>query len=306
MFDLYRLNIFLTVAREGSFNRAGQKLGMSAAGVSQHMQKLEAELRQKLFERSRRGVTLTEAGQSLLVHGQRLLDMSSEAKQALSARGFFQKNEVNVGATPGVSVYLMPDWLHCFRRDYPETTIHLHTGVTSQIVSELVEGKHDIAFVEGEVNQLDHKLGLLVLENVEQLVIVGPQHAWWQRPSVTIDELDGQSFIVRQRSSHTRQWLEQTLLQHGVRPVISAEFDNPESIKRAVANGACLTVLPLYAVQQEVKLGLLHAIQIEGQPLMRQMQLLWNRQQGLSRSVHAFVQQLNDRYPTLRTLPAPV
>lgn len=303
MLDLYRLHIFVTAAREGSFNRAGQRLGMSASGVSQHMQKLEAELGQKLFKRSPRGVTLTEAGQILHAHSVRLLEMSSETKSSLALKDDTPSSEVTIGATPGVSVYLMPEWIQSFRRNHPNTTVHLQTGTTSQVVASLLKGECDVVFVEGDVDELNSKYGKLVLDHVEQFVVVGPHHAWWGRTSVRIDDLNGQSFIVRQPRSHTRQWLEQTLLQHGVRPVISAEFDNPESIKRAVANGVCLTVLPYYAVQQEVGLGLLHAIPLEGQPLMRRLLLLWPLEHRLPRHARSFVFHLADRYPSIGRLP---
>jgi molybdate transport repressor ModE-like protein len=303
--DLYRLTIFMTVTREGSFNRAAQKLGMTASAVSQHIQTLEARLGKALFERSPRGVALTEAGKTLAYHGELLLAMTAKAEKAVMGDKPAPPEEVTLGATPGISAYLMPEWIQQFRTHYPTITVNLKTGVTSEVVNGLIEGKYDAAFVEGEFDpHAERRYGWLVLDEVEQMVVVGPQHPWWGRVSLRIDELNGQSFIVRQPSSHSRQWLEQTLLQHGVRMVISAEFDNPESIKRAVANGICLTVLPPYAVKQEVKFGLLQAIPLEGQPLMRAMHLLWSLERGLSHSGRAFILDLRDRYPNIELLPA--
>ncbi len=298
--DLYRLTIFMTVTREGSFNRAGQRLGMTASAVSQHVQTLEARLGKALFERSPRGVTLTAAGKDLAYYGERLLAMAAEAERAIMGEPAAPSEEVTLGATPGISVYLMPQWIQRFRSGHPNMTVNLQTGVTSEVVSGLLAGKYDAAFVEGEIDaQAAHQCRALLLEEVEQMVIVGRQHPWWGRATLPIDELNGQSFIVRQPRSHSRRWLEQVLLRHGVRMTISAEFDNPESIKRAVANGVCLTVLPLYAVKQEAAFGLLHAIPLAGKPLMRAMHLLWSVEHGLSRAGRAFVEHLASQYPSI-------
>lgn len=302
--DMYRLTIFMEVVRAGSFNRAGQRLGMTASAVSQHMQTLEAWFGRALFERSPRGVMLTEAGKALAHHGELLLTAAAEAERAVRGEQVDTSQELTLGATPGISTYLMPEWIQSFRSRYPQMSINVETGVTSQVVTGLVEGKYDAAFVEGEINAHgERKFGRLVLEEVEQMVVVGRQHPWWGRETLQIEALNGQSFIVRQSSSHSRQWLEQALLQHGVRPVISAEFDNPESIKRVVANGVCLTVLPPYAVKQEVEFGVLQAIPLEGKPLMRTLHLLWSLQHGLSAGGRSFVHHLQDRYPNVELLP---
>jgi DNA-binding transcriptional LysR family regulator len=302
--DLYRLTIFMAVARAGSFNRAGQRLGMTASAVSQHMQTLEARLGKPLFERSPRGVTLTEAGRDLAYYGELLLATAAEAERAIKGDQADPPSEITLGATPGISVYLMPEWIQSFRSRHPHMSINVETGVTSQVVAGLLEGKYDAAFVEGEIDPRDERdYGLLVLEEVEQMVVVGRQHPWWGRAALQIEELNGQSFIVRQPSSHSRQWLEQSLLQRGVRMVISAELDNPESIKRVVANGICLTVLPHYAVKQEVEFGVLQAIPLAGKPLMRTLHLLWSLQNGLSQGGRTFVSHLQDRYPNIGLLP---
>lgn len=290
----------MTVTREGSFNRAGRRLGMTASAVSQHIQTLEARLGKALFERSSRGVTLTAAGKDLAYYGERLLAMATEAERAIMGEPAALPEEVTLGATPGISVYLMPEWIQRFRSRHPGVTVNLQTGVTSEVVNGLLEGKYDAAFVEGEIDaQAARQCRALLLDEVEQMVVVGRQHPWWGRATTTINELNGQSFIVRQPRSHSRQWLEQALLQYSVRMAVSAEFDNPESIKRAVANGVCLTVLPLYAVKQEVAFGLLHAIPLEGQPLVRAMHLLWSVERGFSPAGRAFVKQLASQYSSI-------
>ncbi len=101
-----------------------------------------------------------------------------------------------------------------------------------------------LGLIEGELDEpVDAVLGVQMLDVVEQWVVVGPKHPWWGRAEVEIEELGRQTFVLRQRHSQTRIWLERVFQQHNLHPRIAAEFDNVESIKRAVINGMSITVL---------------------------------------------------------------
>ncbi|MBL8121094.1 MAG: LysR family transcriptional regulator, partial [Anaerolineae bacterium] len=170
-------------------------------------------------------------------------------------------------------------WVQQFRSRYPQLTVALQTGVTASIVSDVLGQQLDIGVIEGELDEhAPERLGVLVLETVEQQVVVGFKHPFWDVEAVRVDDLRGQSLIVRQMNSHSRSWLEGALREHGVEPVIGAEFDNLESIKRAVALGMCAAVLPSYVVQNEVNQRLLHMIPVEGKPFTRTLKLIWDRQ----------------------------
>jgi DNA-binding transcriptional LysR family regulator len=107
---------------------------------------------------------------------------------------------------------------------------------------------------------------------------------------------------VRQQNSQSRIWLDHALQQHSVEPLIGAEFDNLESIKRAVTVGACLAVLPSYVVQSEVEQHLLHMIPVEGRPFTRSLKLIWDAQTHFSPVTRAFLAALSERYPALKAL----
>ena len=96
---------------------------------------------------------------------------------------------------------------------------------------------------------------MVELETITQYVVVGRKHDFWARDEVGFPDLDGCTFIMRQPASQTRVWLDEMLARHGVTPRINAEFDNVESIKRTVAVGNGLTILPRYAIHDEETFG---------------------------------------------------
>lgn len=303
MLDLYKLQIFALTAEAGSFSGAAERLLMSQPGVSQHMQELESQLGVRLFNRGRRGVSLTQAGEKLLSYAQRILALAAEAENAVTDVAHIKAGQMAVGATPGAGVYLLPEWIQAFRAQYPHLNVTLQTGITPEIVAQVRAHRLDIACIEGELDDLTAAQVIVQpLEQVEQQVVIGPGHAWWGRGRLSLAELDGQAFIMRQPNSHSRRWLEAALAQHGIQPRVNATFDNVESIKRAVMAGDCLAVLPGYAVAQEVDLGLMQAIPLEGAPLVRALKLVWAREGYLSPVARAFLAHLQGHFPALASL----
>jgi DNA-binding transcriptional LysR family regulator len=166
-------------------------------------------------------------------------------------------------------VYLLPDWIVGFRGRYPNVSVSLETDITPKVIAAVQAGAADLALIEGEIDPTLGGLTISPLQDVEQWVVVGRQHPWWGVPAVEIADLTGQQFITRQKTSRSRQWLEDQLARHGVTYTLAAEFDNVETIKRSVAAGGCITILPEYAVRQERQFGLLHTVRVQGATLRR-------------------------------------
>lgn len=298
--NLYKLEIFVHVVEEGSFSAAAERLLMTQSGVSQHIRDLEAGLGAQLFERGRRGVTLTHAGQKLYDYTRRIFALVAEAENAVTDVDQLAEGQVKLGATPGLASYTLPEWIQSFRQRHPRLTVTLQTRTTPEIVTEILAGRLDIGIVEGEID--DATLALLNasdLQRIEQFVVVGQRHPYWERQEIDIMELSGHDFVMRQQHSQSRIWLTQVLNEHGITPRLSAEFDNVESIKRTVASGHGLAVLPAYAVRDEVNYGSLRTIPVAGQPFVRVVKLLWDRRRFLSPVTRALLAHLQGCYPAL-------
>ena len=301
MLNLYKLEVFAAVVQSGTFSAAGERLLMSQPAVSQHIQDLEAALGTQLFRRSRRGVELTAAGSALWEYTQQILRLVADAELAVVDVKKLASGQIALGATPGAGVYLLPDWIQDFRSRYPNLTVALQTGITPRILADLRAGRVDLGFVEGEMEAAED-VAMLELREDEQYIVVGRKHPWWARVEVGIAELAGQTFVVRQRNSQSRLWLEATLQQHGVRPAIGAEFDAVESIKRAVALGSCLTVLPDYVFHSEREMDVLRGIPVRGRLLTRTLKLAELRGSRFTPEQRTFLRHLAARLPALEAI----
>lgn len=302
MLNLYKLEIFAVVVREGSFSAAAQNLYMTQSAVSQHIHDLESSLGTRLFIRGRRGVTLTTSGEKLFTYTQDILRLVAQAENDVMDVGNLSEGQVKIGATPTVGIYLLPDWIRAFRQQYANLTASLHTDTTATILNELMHRRLDIGIVEGEIdNERYPTIGIAPLRDIRMLIIVGPEHPWWERERISIEDLNAQPFAMRQPNSQTRIWLEEMFTQYNVAPMITAEFDNPESIKQSVVSGRCVSVLPDYAVQREVATGLVRQLVVENDEFTRVLKLVWHAPMPLSPIATAFVETLSAQFPQLET-----
>ncbi|MCA9915415.1 MAG: LysR family transcriptional regulator [Anaerolineae bacterium] len=298
MLSLYKLEIFGTVVQVGSFSGAAQRLYMTQPAVSQHIQDLEARLGTPLFLRGRRGVTLTPAGKTLYEYTQRILQLVAEAESAVTNVQHLDSGQVTIGATPGVSVYLLPEWIGSFRTLYPQLNVSIQTATTTEIADAVLEHQLDVGFVEGELDTIASKrLGSAILRPVDLFVVVSGSHPWHERERVSVADLDEQPFITRQPGSRTRAWIDDLFSQKGVRPRIVGEFDNQEAIKRAVISNIGVSILPDYAIARETSAGVLYCLPIEDVTLERQMKLIWDTKSPFTAVARAFLSHLVMHFP---------
>lgn len=303
MLSLYKLEIFATVVQVGSFSGAAPRLHMTQPAVSQHIRDLERSLGTSLFVRGRRGVTLTAPGETLYHYTQRILTLVTEAESKVTNVEQLEIGQISIGATPGVSVYLLPEWIKSFRNRYPNLHVALQTNVTTRTVHDVLEHKLDVGFVEGELDKIKRKgIGSMVLRPVKMLIVVAAKHPWAVNDNMAILELHEQPFIARQPRSRTRVWMDGILSEHQVRPNIIAEFDNQEAIKQAVMSGMGVSILPDYAVERECRNGTLATLQLEDITLERQLKLIWSQSTPFTPVTRALIGHLLSTFPQLDEL----
>lgn len=304
MLSLYKLEIFATVVQAGSFSAAAQTFPMTQPAVSQHIQDLEHSLGTALFIRGRRGVTLTAAGETLYDYTRRILKLVAEAESQVTNVENIVSGQLTIGATPGVSTYLLPDWLGSFRKKYPQLNVALQTGVTTKNIQGVMEHTLDLAIVEGELDKINRKgLGNLVLRPVDMVIVVGQGHDWCKRDIITLEELDGQNLISRQPNSRTRVWTDAVLSKAGVKPKIVAEYDNQEAIKQSVMSNMGVAIMPEYSIARELDAGLMRSLIVENVTLRREIKLLYDETMPFTPVARALLSYLATIFPTVSDLP---
>ncbi len=302
MLKLSKLEIFSVVAHEGSFSAAADRLHLSQPAVSRHIQELEDQLGIRLFKRLRRGVELTNGGKLLQQYTEQILRLVAEAEVRLTDVRHLSVGQVRIGGTPGVSVYLLPKWTRQFQNEYQNLFASLHTGVTTQVIDEVLNNRTDLVLVEGELEGEQERLERLevcTLQSIALYVVVGQSHPWWGIPTIEAQQLNLQPCVTRQKGSKTRSWFDKVLGDRGIYPQIVAESDNPEAIKEMVMSGMGFSIMPSYSIERHIQGGFLHRVQLRDLILQRELKLLWDKTRPLTPVSLAFLRFLAQQFPVL-------
>lgn len=156
----------------------------------------------------------------------------AEATLAITNVSNLSEGSLALAAIPGISIYVLPEWVERYRIRYPQFCVSIKTGTTAEVINLLFDGQCEVGFIEGELEgmHLPSRFGVLVLDNVQQYVVVSQAHSWWTVSSLSIQALHDQPVILRQIGSQSRAWLDKLLKERDVRLRYVGEFDNPETI----------------------------------------------------------------------------
>ena len=284
--DLAELRVFLTVASERSFSRAAAKLHRTQPAVSQAIRRLEEEVGERLFDRSSKDGTLTEAGRVLRDYAERLQRLAEEAQLSVRELRELQRGRVLIGSNEG-GVHVLLPLIENFRQHHPRIMVDVRRIPARQVGLEVAQGSLDFGVVTFDPG--DRRLQFVVLGSDELVMLVYPSHPFAGRDSVPIAEFAHETVIAHSDPSPARdQVLRQAELRHA--PInIQIALPSLEGIKRAVEKKMGVALLPRRCVVSEIERKQLVAVKIPEIRYQRQLRLLY-RKGELSHAAQAFLE----------------
>lgn len=234
--ELRDLEIFRSVALEGSVSRAAEKLHRVQSNISTRVKQLEERLGVRLFLRRSRGFALTPAGEALLPYAERLLDLSTEAEAALTdgkPRGSFR-----IGTLESTVASRLPGILSRFHACYPQVRVELVTDTAQGLLDRLLDFEIEVAFVAGPVAHVALNTKAVFSE---ELVLVMPPSF----PSMAqLHEINGSTVIAFKVGCAYRRYLEDWMREQGITPGGVIESSSYHVILACVAAGAGFAAVP--------------------------------------------------------------
>ena len=247
--DFKQIQYFVQVAELGSFTRAALLLRVAQPALSRQVRALEVELRQTLFDRNGRGVTLTPAGTRLLAHGRGILQQVERAKLDLEDQRGAATGLVSIGLPPSISRSLTAPLVDAFRQHFPRATLSVVEGLSTYTLDWLVQGRIDCAVVYNASPSAAINL-LPVLQ--EPLYLVSARHsrpgAKLLGPALSLQLLATQALVIPSRPHAIRMRVETALAESGLKPQVALEVESLPAILDLVQRHALHAVLSLNAV----------------------------------------------------------
>ena len=288
--ELFQLRTFREVAETLNFTKAAQRLHLTQSAVSHQIRTLERDIGEPLFIRAKRGVKLSEAGVVALDHARRILDESEALKERFSGGEKTPVGRVRAAAATQAFVYLFAPLFESFMRAHPWVEVSFRsTASTDQTIADIQNGTADVGFASLPVYSPALKVQELFQD--ELVAVVGHAHRLAGRPVATVEEILAERFILFERGNSVRRATDEFFGKAGGEPRTALESNDTAFIKLMVERGFGISLLPSWAVRDEVRWGWLAQLRVKGHRLRRTVALL-----ALGRfqpsSTRAFVQHV--------------
>ncbi|MCW0212765.1 MAG: LysR family transcriptional regulator [Pseudonocardia sp.] len=253
--ELRHLQYFVAVAEEGTVTAAAARLHVAQPGVSAQLRRLERELGEPLFDRTSRGVTLTEAGRAVLPYARTALRAVEGARTAVDELTGLIRGRVAVGMASAMASSALPELLADFRDAHPGVEVTLTDGTSDDLVAALLDGRLDLAWIGLAGPAPDGVATRVVTE--QELVVVGGDLP----PEVGVVALRDRPLICMSRGTGLRAVVDSACAAAGFRPTVAFEAGDPLLLARLAARGLGIAVLPRAAVVAAgVEVGVSHLV----------------------------------------------
>lgn len=283
---LQDLTVFATVASERSFSRAAKRLHRTQPAVSQAIRRLEEELGDRLFDRSSRDGTLTEAGRLLKDYAERLLRMAADATVAVRELQQVRRGRVVIGANEAAVHSILPA-IGRFAAAHPQVHVEVRRVASRQMAAAVLDRSLDFGVLTFQ--PAEKALQAISLGHDELVMLAPPDHRLASRRRVTIEEVGRETVIAHNDPSPARERVLRLYERRHAPINIQIALPSLDGIKRAVEMGLGVAVLPRRCALAEIAAGRLTAVKVPELASPRQIRLVFRRGAELSHAAQAFL-----------------
>lgn len=295
--ELWQLRTFRVIAETLNFTKAAEKLFLTQSAVSHQIKALEEELGEPLFIRAKRGVIMTNAGKVALEYAIRVLDEVEEMREKVAGREKSLSGKVRVAAATQALVYLFAPLFEDFMDSNEFVDLVFRTTVsTDQTVDDILNGVADIGFASLAV--YSPTLQVTEVFEDELVVVVGKKHRLATQDIVSVADLEKERWILFERGASIRRATDDFFKKVKVEPELSLESNDTYFIKLMIEHGLGVSLLPSWAVLEEIKMGKLEKLKIKGHVLNRAVAMV-TRKGFQPAPVRAFISYVLEQKPKL-------
>jgi DNA-binding transcriptional LysR family regulator len=284
------LKIFCDLADFRSFSKTAEKHLLSQSAISQQLAQLELAHKCQLIARKKRPIELTTAGQVFYKAAKDILERYDQLKTELNALKTGIETRINVAAIFSIGMHSLPDYVKKFMIRYPTVNMRIEYFSADNVYEMVLNGEFDIGLVA--VPKKDRRLDVYEFEEEPLVLVCSPKHPLAGETKADIHKLQFERFIAFEKDVPTRIWIDNILSRYSTVVRTVMEFDNVETVKRAVEINAGVSILPQATVIQEVAGGTLKAIPFSNEKFLRPTGIIVRKGRTLSQAARYFIEIL--------------
>ena len=267
LWDATRMRLLVALANELSVSAAARAIGVTQSTASEHVRVLERAMGQPLIERFGKGSRLTDAGKVLAVRAAEALSALAAGEEEIADLAGLQSGRITLGASEAPGIYLLPDTLGCFQKDYPSVSVELEVASTDEVIQRLLGGRVQLAIV-GAV-PADARFAVQPFCEDEVVGVARPGVLPVADGVVAGEALAAATLLAAEAGSSTQALADEELRAAGVHPRTTWRLGPSEGVKRAAEAGLGFAFLSRFAVVGELERGSLESFRLAGRAPLR-------------------------------------
>lgn len=294
--DFDQLHTFLEIVRLKSFSKAAQTCYRTQPAISAQIRQLEHELKAELFERFGSRISLTTAGRIFAEYAEKMLDLRRQAQNALNELETSPRGALVIAANEATCIYVLPRVFAEYKVQFPGVQLQVNRSYGSRVVEAVMENVADFGLAQLPVQE--KRVQIVDLYRDEVRAIVPADHPLASMEKVTCDDVVPYTLLLPQTGmtrSRLNAWFEsvEDELQ------VSMELDSSETMKRFVMAGLGISFLSASNCREEVAEGILKAIPLAPEPMVRKLGLIYRKDKALPKAALGFIQVILQELGTL-------
>lgn len=279
----------IAVAEHGTFSAAADRIGLSQPALSRRIQQLEEHLGAQLLARGRKGVSLTQTGETVLEEAQYLVARYETLRQNVRAQQGLEQGTISLGGGATVVSFVLPGAIADFQRRFSQIHFHLKEAGSAEVAEDVVRGRLELGLVTLPIQQRELKIQPF---RKDKIVLVAPSdHDLAQQDRVEIQQLNEQPMVAFEAGTAVRQLIDQQLGKHGVQANVVMELRSIPAILRMVAQTRLLAFVSDLALKDAENLKVLP---IQGLDIERELAIVYRKPDALSPAARNFVESLQN------------
>ena len=286
------LKVFCDLAETESFTKAAQINHVTQSAVSQQISSLERQFKSLLIERSKKKFRLTREGQVLYDFSKQIIQTYDTLHNKLQEIKDIISGTIRVATIYSIGLHDLPPYIKRFLKDYPTVNIHVEYRRSNQVYEDVMGNVVDLGLVAYPAR--DSKLEIVPLRKDALVLICHPQHPFAKLKATKLKSIAGQKFVGFEPDIPTRKALDRILKEYNVDVNTVMEFDNIETVKRAVEIDAGISIVPESTIVQEINKQTLAAVRFEDGDFHRPLAVIYKKNKVLSPAMKQFVSVLKE------------
>ncbi|OGP67564.1 MAG: hypothetical protein A2031_01140 [Deltaproteobacteria bacterium RBG_19FT_COMBO_43_11] len=293
---LQQMEALIALVEEGSFSLAAKRMHLTQPALTKNIKNAEDYLGARLVNRGSAGISLTAEGKIIYDYARRMVKLREEAREKIITLSDNVGGNIYVSASTIPATYILPRALSKFRKSHPEILIYIKAADSEEAMNMVLDNETEIGCIGKKPS--NKKLAAEPLWKDRLILAIPQHHRWHKKKSITLSELLAEPFIVREKGSATREFLESYLKE--AKSVnfsqfnICAELGSSEAVKEAVIAGLGISIISIHAVARELAQGVLLEVPIYGCRMERNFYLIYKRQFDFRPTHKIFIEFLKE------------